>query len=144
MDRRTFSTSSIRICAGALFVPIAAGRAFAEGVAEGTGAVSDATAKSQEESKKEPGLKNQESAVKSPGTKNQEARSKTPGNRSQEQESKAGGNKSMEESSKSQLPGPGTKVQQPKTNGQGAMYQPDETARKKSLALQHLAARRLA
>jgi hypothetical protein len=50
----------------------------------------------------------------------------------------------MEQNSKSQSPDPGTKIQQPKANGQGAMYQPDETARKRSLALQHLVARGLA
>ena len=125
MDRRTFSSNSIRMCAGALLVPLGAGRAFAEGATEGAGLVTPATAKAQEQSKKAPDMKNQESAIKSPGTKNQEANSKTPGSRSQEQESKAGGNKSMEQNSKSQSPDPGTKVQQPKANGQGAMYQPD-------------------
>jgi hypothetical protein len=141
MDRRTFSTTSIRMCAGALLVPLVAGRAFAEGVSDGSAPATSATAKSQEASNKAPGVKNQERASKSPGTNNSEAHSKTPGGRSQEQDAKAGGNKSMEESAKSQLPAPGNKVQQPKANGQGALYQPDEAERKRSLAMQHLVAR---
>jgi hypothetical protein len=117
MDRRTFANNALCMVGSALLAPLAS--------AAETPAV--ANEKAMEQSKKMPAdTKTQEQAAKRPGDE-----------KAQEQSQKApGSNKSMESSKKSPMKMP--------SSDKGALYAPEEAERKRRLALEHLAARRIA
>jgi hypothetical protein len=170
MDRRTFAGKAIGVMGTALLAPLAAraetqvdakaqeqkqktkvqeshlkshdkpGMADAAKGQQEQAAKSPGNDKAMEQSRKAPGGdKAQEESQKAPGgARNAEQEGKG-GNKSQESAAKGPGlDKSMEESKKAPA-GPGANSLPAKSG----MYAPDEAERKRRLALQHLAARRL-